>query len=270
MTDSALPALFVSHGAPTLPLEDRPASNFLRGLLATLPRPKAILVVSAHYETQGPEVSAAETPETIYDFGGFPPELYRMTHKAPGAPDVARRAAQLLAEAGLPAKVTARGLDHGAWTPLKLADPQARIPVATMSVVHGQDAAYHFRLGRAIAPLRDEGVLIVGSGAATHNLRAFFGGRYGIGDESPQARGFADALSRALESGAWNEVLAGPDGLEGGRWNHPSDDHILPLYVAMGAGGDGAAARRIHASTNYGVIAMDAFAFAPQPAEAVA
>lgn len=265
---SALPALFLSHGAPTLPLEDRPASGFLRGLLAAMPKPKAILVVSAHYETMRPEVSAAETPETIYDFGGFPRALYQMTHKAPGAPAVARRAAELMTAAGLPVGISARGLDHGAWTPLKLADPEARIPVATMSIVHGQDAAFHYRMGRAIAPLRDEGVLILGSGAATHNLRAFFSGGYDIADEAPQARGFADALSAALEEGRWEEVLKGPDGFAGARWNHPSDDHILPLYVAMGAGGEGAAARRIHASTNYGVIAMDAWSFAPEAAAA--
>ncbi|MGG7567149.1 DODA-type extradiol aromatic ring-opening family dioxygenase [Rhodovulum sp. DZ06] len=259
----ALPALFVSHGAPTLPLEDRPASTFLRGLLDALPeRPKAILVVSAHYETMSPEVSTAETPETIYDFGGFPPALYQMTHKAPGAPDVARRAAELLREAGGSVRENpARGYDHGVWTPLKLMDPGATIPVASLSVVHGQSAAWHYAYGRALAPLRDEGVLIIGSGAATHNLRAFMMSRPRIEDERDEARGFADALGRALEGGDWDAVLAGPDGLEGGRWNHPSDDHILPLYVAMGAGGEGAAGKRIHASTNYGVIAMDAYAF---------
>lgn len=272
MSDSTLPALFVSHGAPTLPLEARPATAFLRGLLATLPRPKAILVVSAHYESMTPEVSAAAKPETIYDFGGFPPALYQMTHPAPGAPEVAKRAAELMQLAGLRVAVARnRGLDHGAWTPLKLMDPGAEIPVATMAVVHGQDARFHFEMGRALAPLRDEGVLIIGSGAATHNLRAFFTGRFPIEAETTQARGFADALSRALETGAWDAVLAGPDGLEGGRWNHPSDDHILPLYVAMGAGAGAAGiapAHRIHASTNYGVIAMDAWSFGAAAAAA--
>lgn len=272
---TALPALFLSHGAPTLPLEDRPASTFLSGLLAGLPRPKAILVVSAHYEATAPEASVAERPETIYDFGGFPPALYQMTHPAPGAPEVARRAAALIEAAGAPVRLNpARGLDHGVWTPLKLMDPKAEVPVASLSIVHGANARWHFDYGRALAPLRAEGVLVIGSGAATHNLRAWMMSRPGIGDERPEARGFADALAQALEGGDWDAALDAFGGrrdgkLAGAKWNHPTDDHILPLHVAMGAGGAGAAARRIHASTNHGVIAMDAYAFgAPEELEA--
>lgn len=263
-----LPALFVSHGAPTLPLEDRPATRFLRGLLAGMPRPRAILMISAHHEADGAEVSLAERPETIHDFRGFPDALRAMRHPAPGDPALARQVAGLLRGAGIAtAEHPTRGLDHGAWTPLVLMDPQARIPVVSLSIGLGRDARWHFDMGRALAPLRADGVLIVGSGAATHNLRAFFRGRFGVADEAPEARVFADALAEALESGAWQDVLNGPDALSGGRAAHPTDDHIMPLYVAMGAGGAGA--RRLHASTNHGVIAMDAYAFggaaAPAP-----
>lgn len=267
----ALPALFLSHGAPSLPIEDRPASRFLTALgvrLRTAPRrPRAILIVSAHHEAQGAEVSLAARPETIHDFGGFPDALRAMRHPAPGDPALARRVADLLHGAGLPVRThPTRGLDHGAWTPLTLMDPAARIPVVSLSISPGHDARWHFAMGRALAPLREDGVLIIGSGAATHNLRAFFTRRFVVDDELPEARGFADALAATLESGVWDTVLDGPDAIEGGRFNHPTDDHIMPLYVAMGAGGAGA--RRIHASTNHGVIAMDAYAFGETSAAA--
>jgi 4,5-DOPA dioxygenase extradiol len=263
---SALPALFLSHGAPTLPLEDRPASRFLAALgrefCGALGAPRAIVIISAHYETQGAEVSLAARPQTIHDFRGFPVALNAMRHPAAGDPALAQDVAERLRRAGIAVRThPSRGLDHGAWTPLVLIDPDAAIPVVSLSISPGHDAAWHFAMGRALAPLRDDGVLIIGSGAATHNLSAFFSGGFAIDDEAPVARDFADALARALEGGDWDAVLRGPDGLDGGRFNHPSDDHITPLYVAMGAGGPGAGARRIHASTNYGVIAMDAYAF---------
>jgi 4,5-DOPA dioxygenase extradiol len=264
------PALFVSHGAPSLPLEDRPASRFLRALGAAPPRPQAIVMVAAHHEAASAQVSFAAQPETIHDFGGFPDALRAMRHRAPDDPALARQVADLLRGAGIDAdEHPTRGLDHGAWTPLILMDPDARIPVVSLSISPGRDARWHFAMGRALAPLRDDGVLIIGSGAATHNLRAFFKGRFGLDDELPEARAFADALAHALETGAWDDVPAGPNAMQGGRFNRPTDDRILPLCVAMGAGGAGA--RRIHASTNHGVIAMDAYAFGgPETALAAA
>ena len=166
------PAIFVSHGSPTLPLERGEAVDFLRELGPALGRPGAILVVSAHWDTARPAVSAAEHPETIYDFYGFPPELYRLRYPAPGAPGLAKRAAGLLADAGMQPQVDPqRGLDHGAWTSLMLMYPKADIPVTQLSIQTPLGPGHHVRLGEALRPLRDEGVLIFASGGATHNLR---------------------------------------------------------------------------------------------------
>lgn len=160
-----LPTLFLSHGSPMLALQDSPARRFLQSLGKSLGRPKAIVVVSAHWETRGgPAVSLAQQPETIHDFGGFPRALFEMQYPAPGAPDAAERAAALLEAQGIPAGRSAqRGLDHGAWVPLSLMYPDADIPVAQLSVVHGASPAEHERFGYALAALRSEGVLLVGS-----------------------------------------------------------------------------------------------------------
>jgi 4,5-DOPA dioxygenase extradiol len=159
---SALPALFISHGAPTLPLEDSPARRFIEGLGNDLPKPRAILAVSAHWETARPTVSAVERPETIHDFSGFPQALYRLRYPAPGAPDLAQRVVGLLGAKRIVADIDrTRGLDHGAWTPLILMYPQADIPVTQLSIQPDQGPEYHWRIGEALRPLRDEGVLVV-------------------------------------------------------------------------------------------------------------
>src|SRR5687768_16572976 len=165
------PAVFVSHGAPTLAVEENDTTVFLKELGGRLGRPKAIVCVSAHWNTGEPAVSAAERPETIHDFGGFPQELYRIRYPAPGAPALAARVAELLDDAGVECAVShERGLDHGAWVPLRLMFPEADVPVTQLSIQPRKDPRHHFKLGRALAPLREEGVLLLATGSVTHNL----------------------------------------------------------------------------------------------------
>lgn len=166
------PALFVSHGAPTFPLTDAPARAFLEGMAERLPeRPRAILVVSAHWETSTPSVTTDDVNATIHDFFGFPKELYDIRYPAPGSAWLVHRVAALIEGAGgAVTRQAGRGLDHGAWVPLSLVYPQADVPVVQLSVQTQAGPEYHYRLGRLLAPLRDEGVLIVGSGSFTHDL----------------------------------------------------------------------------------------------------
>jgi len=260
---SALPTLFLSHGSPMLALQDSPARRFLQGLGTSLDRPEAILVVSAHWETRGgPAVSLARQPETIHDFGGFPRALFEIRYPAPGAPAAAQRAAALLEEAGLPVGASAdRGLDHGAWVPLSLMYPNADIPVTQLSVVRDASPAEHERLGLALAALRHEGVLVVGSGSLTHNLYEFRG--QGIDAPVPhwvsEFEGWAKARLEASDRQALLDYRRLAPFAE---QNHPTDEHLLPLFVAMGAAGADARATQLHASYEHGVLAMDAYAFA--------
>ena len=170
-----MPVLFVSHGSPALPIEPGETGAAWRKLGTQLPKPSAILVISAHWETPVPTVSQAVQPETIHDFSGFPDELYSLRYPAPGAPAMAQEAARAFQQAGIPAQLDdTRGLDHGAWVPLSFLFPQMDIPVAQLSLQPGKDPAWHIAVGRALRPLREQGVLIIGSGAITHNLRAVF------------------------------------------------------------------------------------------------
>jgi len=266
-----LPSLFVSHGSPMMALEPSPARDFLAGLGALLPRPRAILVVSAHHDAayQGGRatVTASLAPPTIHDFGGFPDELFAMRYPAPGDPALAARIVALLGAHGL--TVTAdpdRGLDHGAWVPLSLAYPDADVPVVQLSIASNAPPEWHFALGRALAPLRDEGVLIVGSGSITHNLRALFSSRLPIDASAPAwVTSFTDWVAERMAAGAIDDVLHAVERAPHGKDNHPTMDHILPLFVAMGAGANGDdmpfAAERLHASTTYGLLGMDVYSF---------
>lgn len=255
------PVLFVSHGAPTLAIEQGPAREFLANLGAALGRPKAILVVSAHWETAQPEVTAAQKPETIHDFYGFPKELYSLRYPAPGAPQLAGRVEALLRSAGLPAEVVPeRGLDHGAWVPLMLAFPQADIPVTQLSLQTRLGTAHHFKLGEILRPLRDEGVLILASGSATHNLREF--GRHAYDAPPPQwVADFNEWLAAAVEAGRTQELLDYRKKAPHAVRNHPTEEHLFPLFVALGAATPDTQSQRIHSSYTYGVIAMDAYRF---------
>jgi 4,5-DOPA dioxygenase extradiol len=259
---SQLPTIFLSHGSPMLALQDSPARRFLQGLGKSLDCPKAIVVVSAHWETRGgPAVSLASHPETIHDFGGFPRALFEIQYPAPGAPEAARRVAALLEAGGIPAGFSReRGLDHGAWVPLSLMYPDADIPVTQLSVVHGASPAEHERLGRVLAGLRNDGVLLVGSGSLTHNLHEFRG--QGIDAPVPQWVGEFEAWMKArLESSDRAALLDYRRAAPFAAQNHPTEEHLLPLFVAMGAAGPDARATQLHASFEHGVLAMDAYAF---------
>lgn len=257
-----LPALFISHGSPMLAIQESPAHRFLLELGRSLPKPKAILVASAHWESAGrPALSFASEPETIHDFGGFPRALFDITYPAPGAPDLAARAAALLEREGIAvAKSDSRGLDHGAWVPLRLMYPDADIPTAQISVVRGATPAEHWRIGRALSSLRDEGVLVIGSGSLTHNLSEF----RGQGIDAPVPAWVSDFGLWMKERLHGNDEQALLDYREAAPFavrNHPTEEHLLPLFVAMGAGGDGAGIERLHGSYEYGVLAMDIYAF---------
>lgn len=253
-----LPALFLSHGAPTLPLERaHPTHVFLKGLGAALPAPRAILMISAHWDTPVPTLTTSERPSTLHDFYGFPEELYRMRYPATGSMELVQETAASLQGAGLEVHADPeRGLDHGAWVPLLLMYPQADIPVVQLSLQTGAGAAHHLAVGKALAPLRDKGVLLIGSGGATHNLREFFRPAPGQ-DESYVAR-FSGWLKDTLEK-ADTETLVdyrrrAPDASRA----HPSEEHFFPVLVAAGAAGKG---ERIHTSMSGASLSMDAYRF---------
>ena len=255
------PALFLSHGAPTLPIVDAPASRFLRGLGERLGRPRAILVASAHWETDLPTLTGTARQSTIHDFRGFPRALYELRYEPPGDPALAERAGDLLAEAGLASRIDpSRGLDHGAWVPLLLMYPNADIPTIQMSIQPHQGPAYHKALGRALADLRDQDVLIIGSGSFTHDLRRFRGQ---AADEpaTPDVVAFADWFDAAIVGGREPDLLAYRTLAPHAADQHPTEEHLLPFYVAMGAAGL-SHAERLHASAMYSMLRMDAYAFA--------
>lgn len=262
-----MPALFVSHGSPMLILETgAPAHVFLTQLAAQLPRPRAVLVISAHWETAIPTVSAAAASDIIHDFYGFPAALYQRRYPAPGSPDTAARVVGLLDKAGLPvATHPSRGLDHGAWAPLSLMWPEADVPALQLSVQPQADAAAHLALGRALRPLLDEGVLVLGSGSATHNLRAL-DRRGGDGPPADWSTGFTAWLTDRVVAG---DAAAAADWLNrapDARWAHPTDDHFLPLPVAWGAAGEGARGTLLHDSYMMGSLGMQAYRFEPTSA----
>ena len=254
---TSLPSLFVSHGAPDLPLRHGPTQDFLRSLLQTLPKPEAILAISAHWLTAQPTVSTAEQPKTIHDFGGFPQALYELTYPAPGRPELAEQVISRLTEAGFSAGINCdRGFDHGVWTPLMLAVPEATIPVVPLSIQPHETPLHHYELGKALAPLRDEGVLIFASGAATHNLGAF-DGNYNAPPPA-WAVAFDDWLAEAVAANDLQRLLGYRQHAPHAVQNHPTEEHLLPLFVALGAGGPG---ERIHHGFTYGAFSMAAYAF---------
>jgi 4,5-DOPA dioxygenase extradiol len=258
----SLPTLFISHGSPMLAIEDSPARRFLLGLGNTLPRPKAIIVASAHWESFGGlAVSLAPRPETIHDFGGFPAALFDIQYPAQGAPDAAIRAAELLEQAGFTVKRSAnRGLDHGAWVPLRLMYPDADIPTAQVSLRRGASPAEHEQMGKALRTLREKDVLVIGSGSLTHNLYAFRGAS--INAEVPGwVSDFDEWMHSRLQSNQRDSLLDYRAQAPFAVRNHPTEEHLLPLFVAMGAAGDAPKAERLHASYAYGVLAMDMYAF---------
>lgn len=258
MTDTLLPTLFLSHGSPMLPFEEIPARDFMAALAPRLPRPKAILCVSAHWETPSPAVSTAERPETIHDFYGFPQELYQLRYPAPGAPQLAERAAALLGGAGIRCSLDpARGLDHGAWNPLLLIYPDAEIPVTQLAVQPALGPHHHLALGEALAPLRREGALLLASGGAVHNLRQFAVDNVRT---APWAQAFDDWLVERVGADDRKSLADYRALREEAPLVHPRDEHFLPFFVALGAG-KGAAGRPLHRSFAHGSLSMTAFAW---------
>ncbi|NEQ51144.1 MAG: dioxygenase [Leptolyngbya sp. SIO3F4] len=251
-----LPSLFISHGAPDLPIRKGSTQTFLQQLGNTLPIPRAILVISAHWLTAVPTVSTNKQPKTVYDFGGFPLELYQLNYPAPGDPALASRVVELFTAADWSVKTNAtHGFDHGVWTPLILTYPNANIPVVSLSLQPSHGPKYHWQLGKLLAPLRSEGVLILGSGAATHNLRAF--SDYGA---SPPhwAKEFDNWLTTTIHDNDIGSLLNYRKQAPYAVQNHPTEEHLLPLFVALGAGGLG---EQIHQGFTYGAFSMSAFAF---------
>jgi 4,5-DOPA dioxygenase extradiol len=230
------PALFVGHGSPMNAIEDNRWSRALRDLAGSLPRPRAILAVSAHWYVDATLTTADERPETLHDFGGFPDALYRLRYDPPGAPEVAQRVMSLLEAHGLhPTRSAEAGLDHGTWSVLVHLRPAADVPVVQLSVNAALRPAEHLALGRALAPLRDEGVLVLGSGNVTHDLRHAFGAWRRGDDRTPEwAHAFDAAVARALAEGD-AEALARALSTEEGRRSHPTPDHYLPLLYVAGA-----------------------------------
>ncbi len=257
-----LPAIFVSHGSPMIMVEPCSARDFLASLGEIAGKPKAIVVVSAHHDTPGAVVTAPDRPATIHDFRGFPPDLYALDYPARGDPALAARIAALVSAAGVPATIDpARGLDHGAWVPLMLGWPDADVPVVQLSISSAQGPEWHYRVGQALAPLRAEDVLVLGSGSLTHNLREVFGAGRVLDSPVPAwVTDFAEWLAARLAAGDVSDVLYAIERGPEGRRNHPTPDHFLPLITALGAG-DGGAAKRLHQSVTYGVLAMDAYSF---------
>lgn len=255
-----LPTLFISHGAPDLILHPGETTTFLQQLGQSLPKPKAILVISAHWNTAVPTISAASHPRTIYDFSGFPAPLYQLTYPAPGVPELATRVAELLSQNNLPYAIHPnRGLDHGAWSPLLLVYPQADIPVTQLSIQFPASPAHHLQVGQALELLRQEGILILASGGATHNLREF-NSTY---DAAPPdwVSGFDDWLADRIMAGDTEALLHYRQLAPDAEKNHPTEDHLLPLFIALGAAGAMPQGTVLHRSYVYGAFSMAAYAF---------
>jgi len=255
------PTIFISHGAPTLLLDKTPTNNFLKNLGKSIDKPGAIICISAHWETSQPMVTLSQKPKTIYDFYGFPDELYKVQYPAPGDPVLAERIINMLNDAGIHAGGDPmRGLDHGTWVPLKLMYPDADVPVVQLSVQSHLGAEHHFKIGKALSTLRDEGVLILGSGGATHNLREF--GLYSQNAQPVEyAEQFDNWLAKNITEGNTKQLLnylkEGPHA----RRNHPTPEHFLPLFVPLGAANDSAKGRLLHSAIEYGILSMAAFAW---------
>jgi 4,5-DOPA dioxygenase extradiol len=255
-----LPALFLSHGAPTLAVGEGYEARAWSKLASELPRPRQILAVSAHWDTRDPEVSAAPSMETIHDFRGFPRALYEQKYPAPGAPDLAERVAKRLRDSGLPCRIDpARGLDHGAWVPLKWMYPKADIPVTQLSVQSHRGPAHHLKVGQAIASLANEDVLVLGTGGIVHNLGDLEWDKQGTREAAEWARQFNDWIADRVAKQALDELLAYRERAPNAARSHPTEDHFAPFFVALGAGGW--PARRVDLGFDLGTLGLDAYVF---------
>lgn len=259
-----LPSLFVPHGAPTFALHPGAAGAALVRAAASLARPRAVIVVSAHWDTDIPTIGTADRLETIHDYQGFPRELYSIRYPATGCKEGAAEVLAHLRAAGLSAAGDdERGLDHGAWIPLRLMFPDADVPVIPLSIQSRLGPDHHLALGRALAPLAAQGFLVIASGNLTHNL-GDFRLAYGRDGQAPAyVRAFSDWIWQRLEAGDLPALLDYRSVAPAATRAHPSEDHLLPLYVALGAAGEHYRTERFHAGIDDYVIAMDGFVFHP-------
>jgi 4,5-DOPA dioxygenase extradiol len=257
-----LPTLFLSHGSPMLAVQDSAAGRFLDGLGGALPRPRAIVVASAPFTASPIHVGAAALPRTVHDFGGFPKALYDLQYPAPGLPGLAQEVARRIDASGMDVRLAPEQcLDHGVWVPLRRMYPQADIPVVPLSVDPLGDAACHLKLGRALAGLRDDGVLVIGSGGFVHNLGDLDWRAPADGALAPRAVEFADWMRERLRANDIDALADWKTRAPNARRAHPTTEHLMPLFVALGAAGDAPSMRHLHQSHELGTLALDAFAF---------
>lgn len=267
-----LPALFLSHGSPMIALEPGPAGAFMQRLgpaiEAAFGRPRAILAISPHTATRQPVLLAGARHEAVHDFGGFDAALYRMRYDAPGAPGLADAVQHRLDAAGIGVlRADEGGLDHGIWVPLRYLWPDATVPVLPLALVPFMTPAQLFELGRQLAPLREEGVLVLATGSITHNLRLVAeGGRRNDLPERPESAAFRAWMHERAAAGDWEALFDYRRQAPHAAFMHPTDEHLLPFYVAAGAGGRDAPPLRLHESVTYGVLGMDAYGFGAEAA----
>lgn len=254
------PVLFVSHGAPTFAVEPGLAGAALNSLGKELPPPRAVVILSPHWRSsRGIRATASPQPETVHDFGGFPDALYQLRYSAPGDPALAKSIVETLVAAGWDAEIDdRRGWDHGAWVPLLHLLPSADVPVVQVSMPASLDPVSALRLGEALNPLRSEDILIVASGSLTHNLYEF---RSSGQNAAPYVEGFANWTASALAQkdiqGLINYREEAPDGVRA----HPTDEHFLPLFIALGAAGPDYHLRVLKGGVVHGVLSMDSYLF---------
>lgn len=261
---TSYPVLFVPHGAPGFALRPGAAGRAMETAVDGLPLPRAIVIVSAHWDTPVPTVGFAEHPRTIHDFWGFPDELYALRYPATGCREASREVVHAITAAALPIREDAtRGLDHGAWIPLRLMYPEAQVPVIPVSLQSAGGPQQAWRLGQALAPLAARGILIVGSGNVTHNLRDYQLAARQARPTPDYVRTFPEWLADRLAAHDVATLLDYRRQAPGAVQAHPSEEHLLPLFVALGASGNQARVQRFHAGIDDYVIAMDAYSFFP-------
>jgi 4,5-DOPA dioxygenase extradiol len=255
---SRAPSLFVSHGSPMFAVEPGRLGRNLARIGLALHDITAIVVVSPHWMTRGVRVTAAPSPETIHDFGGFPPALYSLQYPARGEPALATAIVRRLVEAGFGATLDpVRGLDHGAWVPLRYLRPRADVPVLQASLPLGLDTRGALQLGEALRPLREAGVLVMGSGSLTHNLDEF---RLRV-DDAVYAQAFADWVADAIARRDVGALVRYPDRAPQAARAHPTEEHFLPLLVALGASDEQDDRLHVEGGMTHGMLSMDSFGF---------
>lgn len=255
------PTLFVPHGAPTFALQPGAAGAALAALARRLPAPRAVVIASAHWDTPTARVGFSTRPETIHDFYGFPQALYRLRYPASGCPEVAAEVLSALQQAGIEAEADPhRGLDHGAWVPLMMLYPDADVAVVPVSIQSSAGPLGAWQLGRILASLRDRGILVIGSGNLTHNLMDY---RLSAESAPEYVRRFVEWFAERLAEGDLASLLDYRRRAPDAERAHPTAEHLLPLFVALGAAGDSPVAERLHAGIQDRVLAMDAYLFAP-------